>query len=82
MMLDELTSALSRNENVKLSSFGAFVVRSKKKRFGRNPRTGAAATIAARRVVTFRASQTLRDRLAATGASETPLAAENVSRSL
>ena len=82
MMLDELSAALSRSENVKLSSFGAFSVRSKKERIGRNPKTGAEAVIAARRVVTFKASRTLRDRLATNGTAETALTAETVSEAV
>lgn len=82
MMLEEMASALSRGEDVKLSSFGAFVVRSKNERPGRNPKTGVGVTIAARRVLTFRASRTLRDRLTANGASEPPLAADKTSEAV
>ena len=68
MMLTELTDALARGEDVKLASFGAFVVRDKCERVGRNPKTGIAAPIAARRVVLFRASGILRDHVS--GASD------------
>lgn len=63
MMLNEITDALSRSENVKLSSFGTFAVRSKRERVGRNPKTGIEAPIAARRVVVFKASRILGRRL-------------------
>jgi integration host factor subunit alpha len=46
---------------VKLSGFGVFKVRSKTERTGRNPRTGVEATIAARRVVTFKPSPLLKE---------------------
>lgn len=57
--LDEIVGALLREEPVKLRSFGAFNVRSKRERVGRNPRNGVEATIDARRVLTFKASPTL-----------------------
>jgi integration host factor subunit alpha len=59
MTLEEIVGALLREESVKLRSFGAFNVRSKRERIGRNPRTGVEATIDARRVLTFKASPTL-----------------------
>lgn len=59
MTLDEIVGAFLREESVKLRSFGAFSVRSKRERVGRNPRNGVAATINARRVLTFKASPTL-----------------------
>ena len=65
MMLTEIVCALVRGEDVKLASFGAFVVRDKCERVGRNPKTGIAAPIAARRVVLFRASGILRDHVSA-----------------
>ena len=63
MLLKEVADALHRGEDVKLASFGAFIVRDKRARIGRNPKTGADATIAARRVLLFRASKNLRDRV-------------------
>jgi integration host factor subunit alpha len=63
MMLAEIADALSRGENIKLSSFGTFLVRSKGERVGRNPKTGVEAPIAARRVVVFKASKILGSRL-------------------
>jgi integration host factor subunit alpha len=59
MTLDEIVAALLRDEAVKLRAFGAFNVRAKRERIGRNPRTGVEATINARRVLTFKASPTL-----------------------
>jgi integration host factor subunit alpha len=59
MTLDEIVDALVGNDPVKLRAFGAFTVRSKRERVGRNPRTGVEAKITARRVLTFKASPTL-----------------------
>ncbi len=50
-ILEELCSALSRGETVKLSSFGTFAVRQKSQRMGRNPKTGDEVPIAPRRVL-------------------------------
>ncbi|MEZ5947350.1 MAG: integration host factor subunit alpha [Hyphomonas sp.] len=58
--LDMIGAALEVENEVKLSRFGNFVVRSKAAREGRNPKTGEEATIAARRVVTFRPSPMLK----------------------
>ena len=60
---DEMRAALASNEPVKLSGFGNFDLRDKKARPGRNPRTGEAKTVTARRVVTFRPGQKLRSRV-------------------
>lgn len=57
---DEIRASLVRGEEVKLSGFGSFQIRDKPARPGRNPKTGEAIPIAARRVVTFNASQKLR----------------------
>lgn len=54
---------LERGETVKVAGFGNFVVRDKKARIGRNPQTGAEIQIAARRVVTFKASDLLKKKL-------------------
>ena len=59
-VLDEIANALVAGETVKLSSFGAFSVREKGARVGRNPKTGVEAPISPRRVPTFRASQVLK----------------------
>jgi integration host factor subunit alpha len=58
--------ALESGENVKLSGFGNFQLRDKSQRPGRNPKTGETTLIAARRIVTFHASQKLKARLEAT----------------
>ncbi len=58
--LELIGQALETEDEVKLSRFGNFVVRSKSAREGRNPKTGEEATIAARRVVTFRPSPMLK----------------------
>lgn len=63
-VLDKMTDALVRGENVKISGFGSFVLRDKKERIGRNPKTGVEVPITPRRVMTFRASQLLKDRVA------------------
>lgn len=59
-----MSGAVVRGENVKISGFGTFALRHKKERIGRNPKTGAEAPISARRVLTFRASKALKDRVA------------------
>lgn len=66
-ILDMLCDALSDGENVKISGFGTFVLRDKGERIGRNPKTGVEVPIAPRRVLTFRASQMMRDRIVAAG---------------
>lgn len=58
---DEIRNALERGEAVRLSGFGNFQLRDKPQRPGRNPKTGEAVPIVARRVVTFHASQKLKD---------------------
>jgi integration host factor subunit alpha len=63
-VLDKVTDALVAGENVKLSGFGTFILRDKRQRVGRNPKTGIEVPITPRRVVTFRASQSLRQRVA------------------
>ena len=62
-MLEEVCSALARGETVKLSSFGTFAVRQKGRRVGRNPKTGQEVPILPRRVLVFRASQVLKERI-------------------
>ncbi|HLU15018.1 MAG TPA: integration host factor subunit alpha [Burkholderiaceae bacterium] len=57
---DEIRESLANGDEVKLSGFGNFQVRDKPARPGRNPKTGEVIPIAARRVVTFHASQKLR----------------------
>jgi integration host factor subunit alpha len=60
-----MCEALSEGENVKISGFGTFLLRDKAERVGRNPKTGIEVPITPRRVMTFRASQMLKDRIAA-----------------
>jgi len=67
-ILSHMCCAMSEGENVKISGFGSFVLRDKKERVGRNPKTGIEVPITPRRVLTFRASQKLKDRIAATSA--------------
>ena len=63
-ILDHITDSLARGEEVKLTGFGTFTLRDKKQRIGRNPKTGVEAPITPRRVMGFRASQSVRDRIA------------------
>lgn len=56
-----IKDTLSRGEKVKISGFGNFSIRDKATRVGRNPQTGDAMNISARRVLTFKPSQILRD---------------------
>ncbi len=60
-VLEEISSCLERGENVKLSSFGSFLVRDKGGRMGRNPKTGDEVPIAPRKVLVFRPSNVLKD---------------------
>ncbi len=69
---DEIGAALIRGESVKLSGFGNFVLRDKPQRPGRNPKTGEAIPISARRVVTFHASQKLKSQIDAVGTAPLP----------
>ena len=63
-VLHHMCHALSDGHNVKISGFGTFILRDKGQRVGRNPKTGIEVPIAPRRVMTFRASQIMRDRIA------------------
>lgn len=65
LLLDEIKSALQQGDKVQLIPFGSFVVRDRKAREGRNPKTGAKIKIAARRVPAFSAGKGLRDAVAA-----------------
>lgn len=62
-VLDEISDALARGEMVKISSFGSFQVRQKGQRIGRNPKTGEEVPILPRRVLVFRASHVLKNRI-------------------
>ncbi|MEO6360499.1 MAG: integration host factor subunit alpha [Sphingomicrobium sp.] len=63
-VLFHMCHGLSDGQNVKISGFGSFLLRDKGERVGRNPKTGIEVPIAPRRVMTFRASQIMRDRIA------------------
>lgn len=63
-VLFHMCSSLSDGDNVKISGFGSFILRDKGERIGRNPKTGVEVPIAPRRVMTFRASQIMRDKIA------------------
>ncbi len=62
-VLEEVASTLAQGEAVKLPSFGTFSLHDKTQRMGRNPKTGEEALIPPRRVVLFRASHVLKDRI-------------------
>lgn len=62
-VLAEVSDALVRGEPVKISSFGSFAVRQKGRRIGRNPKTGEEVPILPRRVLVFRASHVLKNRI-------------------
>ena len=68
---DEIRDSLERGEAVKLSGFGNFQLRDKPQRPGRNPKTGEEIPITARRVVTFHASQKLKEMVEVAGISST-----------
>jgi integration host factor subunit alpha len=63
LVLGEISTTLARGENVKLSSFGSFGVRDKGRRIGRNPKTGEEVPITPRRVLVFRPSNIMKDRI-------------------
>jgi integration host factor subunit alpha len=63
MVFDTIKETLERGEKIKISGFGNFIVREKKSRVGRNPQTGEEIEISARRVLTFRPSQVLKNAL-------------------
>ena len=62
-VLGELIGSLARGDSVKISSFGSFYVREKGRRMGRNPKTGEEVPILPRRVLVFRPSHVLKDRI-------------------
>ena len=62
-VLEEICACLEAGEEVKLSAFGTFSVQSKSERVGRNPKTGIEAVITSRRVLSFRPSHILKDRV-------------------
>ncbi len=62
-VLNEIAGSLVRGEAVKISSFGSFSVRQKGRRIGRNPKTGVEVPILPRKVLVFRPSHVLKDRI-------------------
>ena len=63
LVFETMKETLGRGEKIKISGFGNFVVRDKNARVGRNPQTGQEITISARRVLTFKPSQVLKNAL-------------------
>ncbi len=63
LFFEEIRTSLESSEPVKISGFGNFELRDKRQRPGRNPKTGEEVPISARRVVTFRPGQKLRERV-------------------
>lgn len=63
VFFEEVRRALENGEHVKLSGFGNFILRDKGERPGRNPKTGEEIAVSARRVVTFKAGQKLKERI-------------------
>jgi integration host factor subunit alpha len=72
LVLKEITDCLERGETVKLSSFGSFVVRKKGQRIGRNPKTGKEVPISPRRVMVFKPSAILKQRINGESEGHTP----------
>ncbi len=62
-VLEQISGTLVRGESVRIASFGTFSVRDKAQRIGRNPKTGEEVPIPPRRVLVFRASHVLKDRI-------------------
>jgi integration host factor subunit alpha len=62
-VLKEITDAIAQGETVKFSSFGTFLVRKKGQRIGRNPKTGVEVPIVPRRVVLFKASALMKQKI-------------------
>jgi integration host factor subunit alpha len=71
LVLKEITDTLEKGETVKLSGFGAFVVRKKNQRMGRNPKTGTEVPISPRRVIVFKSSLILKQQVNAKRSSAT-----------
>lgn len=63
LVLSEISDTLAKGETVKLSSFGSFVVREKGERIGRNPKTGIEVPITPRRVLVFKPSNVMKQRI-------------------
>ena len=63
LVFETIKETIEKSDNVKISGFGNWTIRSKNARVGRNPQTGSAMEISSRKVVTFKPSQVLRDAL-------------------
>jgi len=63
-VLTHMSDALANGDSVKISSFGTFSIRDKAARIGRNPKTGEEVPITPRRVLSFRPSHLMKDRVA------------------
>jgi integration host factor subunit beta len=66
-VFDEITAALARGDRVELRGFGAFSVKARQPRVGRNPRTGEPVEVDAKRMPFFKAGKDLRERINRTG---------------
>ena len=62
-LLDEMMAALTSGDNVKISSFGSFSIREKGERIGRNPKTGVEVPISPRKVLVFKASHVMKEKI-------------------
>ena len=63
LFFEQIRQALEIGESVKLSGYGGFTIREKNSRPGRNPKTGEEVPVSARRVVTYRASQKVKEQI-------------------
>lgn len=72
LILKEISDSLAAGSQVKLSSFGSFGIRSKGQRIGRNPKTGKEVPITPRRVLVFRPSNIMKDRINTVRAGKKP----------
>ena len=77
LFFEKIRESLENGESVKLSGFGGFSVRDKKSRPGRNPKTGEEVPVTPRRVVTYKASQKVKDRIAKNNLSESDRVSES-----
>jgi len=77
-VFNEILKSLIDGDDVKISSFGTFIVRNKKERIGRNPKTGEEVPITARSVVTFRASNVLKSKVNLKNKVEKPQNLESI----
>ena len=73
----EISKSLINGQDLKISSIGTFIVRNKKERVGRNPKTGEEVPITARQVVTFRASNVLKSEVSDLSKVDTSIETEN-----